>query len=173
MGALAKFWTDASIDNRRKYLIFLVIYINLCEIWALRTSLLKKLEVFLHRSIRCILGTIMTDVKDQRITNETKRRFFLNTPNIEKQIATQHLTLIRKLARNSDNHLPTKLLTEWCNHKRRRGGVLKTNKKSIFHNLRLIIPGVDKTGALKTWAHFSIDDRYWRHLISGLRISSK
>ena len=45
-------------------------------------------------------------------------------------------------------------------------------KKSIVHNLQLIIPGVDKNGALKTWAHFSIDDRYWRHLISGLGTSS-
>ena len=49
---------------------------------------------------------------------------------------------------------------------------MQTNKKSIFHNLRLIIPGVDKTGALKTWVHFSLDERYWQHLISGLDNSS-
>ena len=50
MGALAKFWTDASVENCSKYLIFLAITINLllreCESWALRTSLLKNLEVF-------------------------------------------------------------------------------------------------------------------------------
>ena len=44
MGDLSKLWTDASADNRSKYLIFLVITINLllwvCESWALRTSLL-------------------------------------------------------------------------------------------------------------------------------------
>ena len=41
MGALAKFWTDSSVNNCSKCLIFLAISINLlhwwCEIWALRT----------------------------------------------------------------------------------------------------------------------------------------
>ena len=80
MGSFAKFWTYAIVDNRSKYLIFLVIPINLIlwgyEIWALWKSLLKNLEVFLHRSIRRILGIIVTDLKDQRITNETVRRIF-------------------------------------------------------------------------------------------------
>ena len=30
------------------------------------------------------------------------------------------------------------------------------NKKSIVHNLRLVIPVVDKTGALKIWLHHSV-----------------
>ena len=78
MGDLSKFWTDASVDNRSKYLIFLAIPINLllwvCEIWALRTSLLENLEVFLHCSIGRILGISMTEMKDQHITNDTVRR---------------------------------------------------------------------------------------------------
>ena len=69
---------------------------------------------------------------------------------------------------SSVDHIPTKLLTAWWNHKIRRGGVLHRNKKFIIRNLRLIIPGVDKTGVLKTWNHFALDYRYWRHLISGL-----
>ena len=80
MRALAKFWTDASVYNHSKYLIFLAIPINIllsgCESWALRTSLLKKLGVFLHPSIRHILGISMIAVKDQHITNETLRRIF-------------------------------------------------------------------------------------------------
>ena len=177
MGALAKFWTDASVDNHSKYLIFLAIPINLllwgCESWALQTSLLIKLEVFLHRNIRRILGISMTEVKDQRITNETVRRNCFGILNSEEKIATRQLTFIGKVTRNSDDHLPTKLITAWCNHKRRRGGILHTNKKSIFHNLRLTIPGVRKTGAPKTWAHFAIDNRYRQHLISGLGTSLK
>ena len=46
MGYPAKFWTDASVDNHRKYLIFLAIPINLllwgCDRWALCTPLLKN-----------------------------------------------------------------------------------------------------------------------------------
>ena len=88
-------------------------------------------------------------------------RIFFDIPNIEKKIATRQLTFIGKVARKSDNHLSTKFLTAWCNHKLQRGGVLHTNKKSIVHNLQLIIPEVDKARTLKTWAHFAIDDRYW------------
>ena len=136
MGALDKFCTYTSVDNRRKYLIFLAIPINLllwgCESWALRTYLLKKLEVLLHRSIRLILGIIMNEVKDQHITNETVRRKFFDIPNIKKQIATRQLSFIGKVVHNSDDHLTTKILTAWCNHKRRRGGVLHTNKNPYF-----------------------------------------
>ena len=94
MGALEKLWTDASVDNHSKYLIFLAIPINMllwvCESWALPTSLLKKLEVFLHRSIQRILGIRMNEVKDQRITNETVRRKCFGILNIEEKL--QHDT---------------------------------------------------------------------------------
>ena len=92
MGALDKFCTYASVDNHSKYLIFLVIHINLllwgCESWALWTSLLEKLEVFLHRSIQRILGISMTKVKDKHLTNEIVRRKLFGILNIEEQIAT-------------------------------------------------------------------------------------
>ena len=72
MGALSKLWADASVENRSKYLIFPDIPTNLllwgCEIWELQISLLKKLEVFLHRIIRRILDISMSDVKYQHIT---------------------------------------------------------------------------------------------------------
>ena len=88
MVAIAKFWTDASVNNLRKYLKFLAIPMNLLlwgyEIWTIQTYLLKKLEVFLHRSIQRILGIIITEVKDQHITNETVRRKFVDVSNIEK-----------------------------------------------------------------------------------------
>ena len=56
MGSLSRYWSDKSVDLKSKYLIFSEIPCNLLfrgsEIWALRTSLLSKLEVFLHRSVR-------------------------------------------------------------------------------------------------------------------------
>ena len=77
----------------------------------------------------------MNEVKYQHITNETGGRKIFDIPNIEKQIETQQLTFIGKVTRNSDDHLPTKIITAWCNNKRQREGVLHTNKKSIVHNL--------------------------------------
>ena len=89
MGAPTKFWTDDSVDNHSKYLIFLAIPINLLlwgyENWALYISILEKLEVFLHCTIRRILGIIMTEVKYQHITNETVRRKCFCILNTEEQ----------------------------------------------------------------------------------------
>ena len=65
-----------------------------------------------------MLDISRSEVKDQHITNEAVRSKFFDIPNIEKQIATQQLNFIGKVARNSDDHLPTKLITAWCNHKR-------------------------------------------------------
>ena len=109
----------------------------------------------------------MADVKEQRITNETARKKLFDIPNTEKYTATRQLAFIGKVLHNSEDQITTKLLTARCNHKRQNGGVLHTNKKSIGHNLCLVISGVGKTGALKTWAHFDLNDKYWRHLISG------
>ena len=75
IGALDHFWKDISVNLYRKYWIFLAITINIllwgCKSWALRIPLLNKLGVFVHRSIRNILGVTMTQVKEERITNET------------------------------------------------------------------------------------------------------
>ena len=76
------------------------------------------------------------------------------------------------MVRNSYDHLSNKLLTSWSHQKIRRVGLLHTNKKSIVHNLHLVIPGAVKNGALKTWAHVALDDKYCYHVISGLRNSS-
>ena len=59
----------------------------------------------------------MDEVKEKRITNDTVRNKFFGVPKIKIYIATQHLTFIVKVTRNYDEHLPTKLLTAWCNHK--------------------------------------------------------
>ena len=77
MGALNRFWKDISVNLCSKYLIFLAISINIltlgCEIWALRVSLLDKIGVLLNRNIRRILGITMTQVKEERITDERIR----------------------------------------------------------------------------------------------------
>ena len=116
MGALNHFWSDRTVDDYSKYLIFRAIPINLLlwgsESWALRETTLGKLEVFLHRSIRKILRIDITQVMDERITNGSIRNKFFSIPTIRKQIAQQQLTFIGKVVRNKDNQLPTKQQTK-------------------------------------------------------------
>ena len=99
----------------------------------------------------------MNEVKEQHITNDKVRKKFFDITNIKKQIATRQLTFIIQVARNSDDHIPTKVFTTWCKQKRRSIGAVHMNKKSIAHDLHIIIPGVYKTGALNTWAHFDLN----------------
>ena len=73
----------------------------------------------------------MTEVKEEIIRNAEARERFFNIPTIQNQTTKRQITFIGKVVRNSDQQLPTKLLTAWCNHQRRRGGVIHSNKKSI------------------------------------------
>ena len=169
MEALNHFWSDRAVNDYSKYLIFRAIPINLllwgCESWALRETTLRKLEVFLHRSIRKILRIDITKVIDERITNGSIRTRFFSIPTIRNQISQRQLTFIGKVVRYKDNQLPTQLLTAWCNNKRKRGAPLQNNKKNLAQNIRLLIPGAAKHSLLTSWVYFALDDAYWRYLI--------
>ena len=83
MGALARLWYNHHVDMYSKYMIFCAILCNLllwgCEIWALQATLLNKLEVFLHRGIRCILGMKMGQVREHHIKILTFARYFITS----------------------------------------------------------------------------------------------
>ena len=129
MGELNNFWADPAVENFGKCLIFRAIPCNLllwgCESWASSEATMKKLEVFLHRNIRKILKMDIAKVIEERITNISIRERFFDIPTIRNQIAHRQLTFIVKVVRNPDEQIPTQLLTAWCNHKRKPGGVLQ------------------------------------------------
>ena len=172
MGALNNFWTKKTVENLSKYLIFCAIPCNIllwwCEGWAIREATLKNLEVFLHRNVRKILKITITMVIDEKITNQYLRKRFFNIPTIGNQLAKRQLTFIGKVVRNSEDHIPTKLLTAWCDNKRKPGSPLQNNKNNLSHNIRLIVTGAGKYGLLTTWIYLALNDGYWKHLIKQL-----
>ena len=112
-------------------------------------------------------------MEEERIRNTEVRERFFNIPTIQNQIEKRQLTFIGKVVRNSDQQLPTKLLTAWCNHKRRRGRVLHSNKKSIVQNIALILPCIGKTERMSEWVHYALENGYWKYLIANLGNSPK
>ena len=110
----------------------------------------------------------MTMVIDEKITNKSLRKRFFNIPTIRNQLAKRQLTFIGKVVRNSEDQIPTKLLTAWCNNKRKRGAPLQNNKNNLAQNIRLIVPGEPKDGLLTNWVYLALDDGYWKHLIKQL-----
>ena len=115
----------------------------------------------------------MTEVKEERIRNAQVRERFFNIPTIQNQITKRQLVFIGKVVRNSDLQITTKILTAWCNHKQKRGGVLHSNKKSIVQNIALILPCIGKTGIMSEWVHYALDNGYWKYLILKLGKSPK
>ena len=101
MGALKEVWRNPHLDTYSKYLLFRAIPVNLllwgCENWSLRQSLLRQLEVFLHRNIRRILNLSMNDVKEEHIRNKKVRQMFYNIPCIQNMIAARQLSFVGKV----------------------------------------------------------------------------
>ena len=109
-------------------------------------------------------------VIDEKITNQSVRKRFFNIPTIRYQLAKQQLTFIGKVVNKSEDQIPTKLLTEWCDNKRKPGAPLQNNKKNLAQNICLIVPGAAKDGLLTTWLYLALGNGYWKHLIKQLGI---
>ena len=90
IGALHSFWRWDQVELHRKHLICMAIPINLllwgCGSWALKESLVKSTDVFLHSSIRRILRITMLDMKNEHTKSETIRKTFFNITNTRKMI---------------------------------------------------------------------------------------
>ena len=156
MGMLKYVWEDPHIDLYSKYLFFVAMPLNLllwgCESWALKKTSYNDLNVFLHQSIRRIIGISMMQVTDKRMSIEKLRKLFYNIPDACTLIAVKQLNFIGKVVRREDSFFPKQLLTAWVNHKRKRGGVLTTDRKSVVTALGLLYPDTvwrkDENGAL-------------------------
>ena len=159
-----------------KHLLFKAIPCNLllwgCESWALRKSLLASLVVFLHRGIRRILKIRMSEVIEQHITNTSIRKKFFNIPTIKKQITLRQLTYLGKIFCREESHIPTRLLTVWCDHQRKAGRAILTNKQSMVRNIQQVIPNVDTHGTMSTWVFHALDTQHRNELLNTLRHSS-
>ena len=172
MGAMSNIWDDDHVDTYSKYLLFKAITCNLllwgCESWALRKSLLTSIKVFLNRGIRRILKTKICQVFKQHITNTSVQGKFYNIPMFKNQIALQQLTYLGKIFRQEDSHVPTCLLTVRCDHPRKFGRHIFTNKQYMVRNIQQVIPNVDAYRELSTWGFNALDAQHWNDLLNTL-----
>ena len=119
--------------------------------------------------MRRILKVKMCQVFKQHITNTSIREQFYNIPTIKNQIALRQLTYLGKIFHREDPHIPTRLLTVWCDHPRKVGRPILTNKQCMVRNIRQVIPNVDVYGALSTWLFHVMDAQHWNDLLNTLR----
>ena len=88
---------------------------------------------------------------------------------IRNQIAFRHLTYIGKIVRRESNHIPTRLLTAWCDHPRKVGRPILTNKQCIVQNIQLVIPEIDDDVTLASWGFHALDASFWNTLLRTLK----
>ena len=122
-----------------------------CKSWDLRQTLLDALEVFLHQSVRRILRIKVRHVMEHRIKNERVREMFLTYRRFTTKLPLLNSLTFGKITRRESTHIPTRLLTAWCDHPRKVGRPILTNKQCIVQNLQLVIPEVNDDGALPSW----------------------
>ena len=111
----------------------------------------------------------MKHVIEHRIKNEHVREMFFNITTIQNQIVFRQLTYIRKIVRRESTHIPTLLLTAWCDHPRKVGIPLLTNKQCIVRNLQIVIPEIDDDGTLAPWGCHELDTFFWNTLLRTLK----
>ena len=133
--------------------------------------MLRKLEVFLHQSIRKILGITMFQVAEERIHNHNVREMFYNISSIEITIAARQMNFIGKVLRSSFEFPAKQLLTACCASVRRKGRPQLHLKDSIVKNLCLLFKQVPEVridplnGSMKDWINETNTATYWKQLI--------
>ena len=111
----------------------------------------------------------MSKVIKQHITNTSIREKFYNIPMIKKKIALRQLTYIGKIFHREESHIPTFLLTVWCDHQCKAGRPILTNKNIMVRNIQQVIPNVDAHGTISTWGFHALDTQHWNDLLNTLR----
>jgi hypothetical protein len=173
-GALKNCWDNPHMDIYNKYMLFRAIPMNLllwgCETWSLRQVLLNKLEVFLHQSIRRILGINMTQVQEDRIRNDHVRQMFYDIPRVRNMIAARQMDFIGKVSRGDWSQPAKRMITACCTNKRLAQRPNFHNKDALVKNLKLLFAPVsdvviDDRGSLKDWINEVSDETYWTKLV--------
>ena len=59
-------------------------------------------------------------------------------------------------------------VTVWCDHPRKVGRPILTNKKSMVTNIQQVILNVDAYGAMSTWGFHALDAQHWNDLLNTL-----
>ena len=120
MEALKEVGQNTHLNIYIKYLLFQAIPMNLllwgCKTWLLQQSLLNKLKVFLHQSIRHILAINITGVKEERILNAKIRSIFYDIPDLEHMIVARQLDFMGKAIRGLHDRMMICMITACCNH---------------------------------------------------------
>ena len=119
------------------------------------------MNVFHHRSIQRILKIKISQVQEEKITNELVRSKFGNIRPINEIIKERQLNFIGHVAQNS--RIATTVLSAWMEGNRPRGQPRYTTRSTYLKHLKDILPNHAKNNReLSLWIMFARDKKTGR-----------
>ena len=94
---------------------------------------------------------------------------FLTYRRFETKLPFVNSLTFGEIVRRESTHIPTRLLTAWCDYPRKVGRPLLTNKQCIVRNLQIVIPEVDDDGTLASWGFHALDTSFWNKILRTLK----
>ena len=83
-------------------------------------------------------------------------------------IAKRRLTFIGRVVRISEEKIPARVLSAWCNLKRPVGRPNISTRFSLLQDIGKIIPNVGKDVSFRSWGHVAKDELLWSMLINNI-----
>jgi hypothetical protein len=157
-----RLWSRAEVSQKTKLRVLdaavMSVLLYGAESWPMLAQDLRRLEVFQNRVLREILGVRLTD--RVRVMDLRDRA---GAPSIEARLVKARLRLLGHVARMPQERLPRAvfLSTPPRDWRKRRGGQVKTWRKTIEDDLRRVHPQYTIQHALNDAQNRSM----WRGLI--------
>ena len=156
---------DVPLPERLRYYNALTVNTVLwgCESWALKPSLVKKLESMHHNCLRQIVGYNFH--RDGKVTNEDIRAEALSAYTMETNLELRRCRWLEKVATMGENRLPRKLFGAFCHGRTRRRGKAKT---TIRHGYRETLEKLgfgSRANDLSEWMPAARDPVLWAEIV--------
>ena len=154
---------DVAIEDRLRYYNALTVNVMLwgCKSWALKKSLIKKMEAFHHNCLRQIIR--YNYYVHGPVSNEEIRKEAGNAYTIETTMELRRCRWLEKVANMEDKRPPKKLLAAWCFGKSRRRG---KGKSTIRHGYSDTVKKLGFTSnELSEWLPAAKDRSLWGGIV--------
>ena len=156
---------DVPLPERLRYYNALTVNTVLwgCESWALKSSLIKKLESMHHNCLRQIVG--YNFYRDGKVTNEDIRAEALGAYTMETNLELRRCRWLEKVANMGDNRLPRKLFGAFCHVKSRRRGKAKVTIRHGYRDTLEKLGFGSRANDLSEWMPAARDPVLWAEIV--------
>jgi len=156
---------EIPLSERLRYYNALTINTVLwgCESWALKASLVKKLEGMHHNCLRQIVG--YNYYLHGHVKNEDIRAEALDTYTMETNLELRRCRWLEKIAHMGENRMPRKLLGAFCHGKTRKRGKSKATIRHGYVDTLKKLGFGSRSNDLSEWMPAARNPSLWAQIV--------